>query len=176
MWHWFVFHSFWLVSESEHEPGLISQELAPYALAIKGVDISQGLVDRYNQKFAENNKHLSAVRVELRDDSKELEGNKFDVIFCASSYHHISSVEEITRVLVSYLNPGGALFVVDMKKTGESSIPKEYHHIVPHKHGFSEDEIRKLFEGAGLASFSYKEVASGEGDLDLFIAECTCIS
>ena len=42
---------------------------------------------------------------------------------------------------------------------------------MPHKHGFSEHEIRELFEGAGLASFSYKEVASGEGDLDLFIAK-----
>lgn len=152
--------------------GLVSQELAPYAFSIKGVDVSQGLVDRYNKKFAENNKHLSAVRVELRDDSKELEGNKFDVIFCASAYHHISSVEEITRVLVSYLNPGGTLFVVDMTKTGGSSkIPEEYHHIVPHKHGFSEDEMRELFEGAGLVSFSYKELASGEGDLDLFIAK-----
>ena len=42
---------------------------------------------------------------------------------------------------------------------------------MPHKHGFSEDEIRELFEGAGLASFSYNEVVSGEGDLDLFIAK-----
>jgi len=59
-----------------------------------------------------------------------------------------------------------------MTKTVESSrIPEEYHHIVPHKHGFSEDEMRELFEGAGLVSFSYKEVASGEGDLDLFIAK-----
>ena len=69
------------VSKSEHELGLVSQQLAPYALLIKGVDISQGLVDRYNQKFVENNKHLSAVRAELRGDFKELEGNKFDAIF-----------------------------------------------------------------------------------------------
>lgn len=147
------------------------------------------MVDRYNEKFATESKRLSAVRVELQDNSKELEGSKFDVIFvrvlltpqphcsrfkfqCASAYHHFSSVEETTRVLVSYLKPGGALLVADMTPSGATGWMSEKHrHIVAHPHGFSEDVMRKLFEGAGLGSFSYKQVAPDEGDADLFIAK-----
>ena len=62
---------------------MISKELAPYAKSIVGVDISQGVVDRYNLSVSNQGippEEMRAVCVELRGRDEELDGLKFDVI------------------------------------------------------------------------------------------------
>jgi cyclopropane fatty-acyl-phospholipid synthase-like methyltransferase len=62
---------------------LISKELAPYAKTIVGVDITQALVDNYNQRVANQGitpDEMHAVCAELKGVEGELEGLKFDVI------------------------------------------------------------------------------------------------
>lgn len=63
--------------------GLISKELAPYAKSIVGVDISQGVVDRYNLSVSNQGippEEMRAVCAELKGGDEELDGLKFDVI------------------------------------------------------------------------------------------------
>jgi len=63
--------------------GLISRELAPYAKTIVGVDITQALVDNYNQRVANQGispDEMRAVCTELKGKEGELDGLKFDVI------------------------------------------------------------------------------------------------
>ncbi|KAF8839867.1 S-adenosyl-L-methionine-dependent methyltransferase [Paxillus ammoniavirescens] len=147
--------------------GLISQVLAAEdPKLIVGVDISQAMVDHYNKTVSDHDvsfEEMKAICVtELRENEKQLEGMTFDVIVCASSYHHFSSIDEVTKTLVSYLNPGGSLLVSDLIKD-ESSLdgvfPASTHHIVAHKGGFSEEDIRSTFEKAGLKNVTFETVA-----------------
>src|SRR5262245_17124135 len=63
--------------------GLISQNLAPYTRQIIGVDISQGMVDYYNQRVSNQGippEEMKAVCLELKGTGDELDGQKFDVV------------------------------------------------------------------------------------------------
>jgi len=81
----------------------------------------------------------------------------------------------MTKILVFFLKPGGMLLVVDIQDPSEAHphrfatqsntsdvhvIPQKFHHITPHTHGFKSDRIRKVFEDAGLASFSFNKAMS----------------
>ena len=178
--------------------GLISRELAPYTKSIVGVDITQALVDSYNQRVANQGitpDEMRAVCTELKGKEGELNGLKFDVIVvsllinrdygrfhvdcvfaqCSASYHHFESIEDMTKILVFFLKPGAALLVVDIQDPSEAHphgfatqsntsnvhvIPQKFHHITPHTHGFKSDRIRKVFEDAGLTSFSFNKAMS----------------
>jgi len=61
--------------------GLVSGNLAPYVKAILGVDISQGVVDLFNKRFADRDQErFRAIRAELKGEDGELDNEKFDVI------------------------------------------------------------------------------------------------
>jgi SAM-dependent methyltransferase len=102
------------------------------------------------------------------------------------AYHHFASVEQVTRELVSYLKPGGTLAVADIAREdreeaeGEEAppvIPAEYEHIVAHRRGFAEEEMRALFEGpGGLENFTFERFASVKRagrDVHFFLATGT---
>ena len=68
-------------------------------------------------------------------------------------------------MLTSFLEPGGSLLVVDFVKDGTEGshvTPESFGHIVPHRSGFTEDEIREVFEGAGLVEFSFSPATKGK--------------
>ncbi|KAG6877398.1 hypothetical protein C0992_010041 [Termitomyces sp. T32_za158] len=164
--------------------GLVSRELAPYTKRIVGVDISQGMVDQFNTRVRNQGippEEMQAFCVELKGEAGELGDEKFDAIVCASAYHHFPDIDAVTGVLVHFLKPGGVLLVVDLAKhTGERAhdghehghlIPDQYHHIVPHRDGISEQDIRKAFESAGLNSFSFSDSLVAKDDVRLFLAK-----
>lgn len=156
--------------------GHVSRVLFPYLKSILGVDISQGVVDLYNARAAEQgvSENMKAVRAELKGDGSELDGAKFDVIVCSAAYHHFPDVQETTRILASFLKPGGSLIVLDFAKFPEASKVMDAHvHVVPNVHGFDESKMRELFEGAGLGDVSYKvslHARLHEHDVEIFIA------
>lgn len=145
--------------------GLISKKLAAHAKCIVGVDISQSMVDQYNQSVLNQGippEEMRAVCCDLTAAPNQLDGMKFDVVVCASSYHHFASIEDVTKALASYLKPGGSLLVADLMKPSESSaesaralFPTGAHDIVAHKSGFEEADIKTVFEGVGLINFSF---------------------
>ena len=70
--------------------GTTSRELAPYVKSIVGVDISQGMVDVFNQRVANQGippEEMKAIRAELKGDDSELDGTKFDVIIVSFHFH-----------------------------------------------------------------------------------------
>lgn len=94
---------------------------------------------------------------------------------CAAAYHHFTSIEEVTKTLVTYLNPGGSLLVVDLvhKESTHEIFPEEVHHIVPHKGGFTEEDIRSTFEKAGLKNITFEIIAQANHaghPVELFLA------
>ncbi|TBU29336.1 S-adenosyl-L-methionine-dependent methyltransferase [Dichomitus squalens] len=160
--------------------GNVSRQLCQYVKAVVGVDISEASVDRYNAQAANQGlepDEMRAVCAELKGEPGELDGLKFDIVVCCASYHHFPSIEETTRVLASFLKPGGSLLVADIKaeEDGRLLFSEGYHHIVPHKHGLSEEEMRNAFEGAGLAKFETREtfkakMRSTGQDMQWFVA------
>ena len=79
---------------------------------------------------------------------------------CCSSYHHFSSITDTTRILASFLKPGGSLLVADIKAAGDGRelFPVTHHHLVPHKHGLTESAVCAAFEGAGLMGVDMRDV------------------
>ncbi|KAG6335515.1 hypothetical protein ID866_3569 [Astraeus odoratus] len=143
--------------------GNISEELEAHVKSIIGVDISQRVVDIYNRNANERRVSpdvRSAVCVaELKENEAQLQGRAFDLIVCASAYHHLESILDVTKVLASYLKPGGSLLVADIMKNKfpETMFPPGAHHMVAHKEGFGAADMRTAFEGAGLQNFSFVE-------------------
>ena len=94
------------------------------------------------------------------------------------AYHHFSSIEQTTRVLFSFLKPGGTLLVADGVKSDEmdpfgqgDSLPR---HIVAHRGGFAESEIREAFEKAGFADISWRpsvRISIKEKEMKIFVAK-----
>ncbi|KAF9234510.1 S-adenosyl-L-methionine-dependent methyltransferase [Melanogaster broomeanus] len=158
---------------------LISQVLAAEdPKLIVGVDISQAMVDHYNKAVSDNGAALEEMRAicvtELRENEAQLE-IIFDVIVCASAYHHFRSIDEVTKTLVSYLKPGGSLLVADMihDESLHETFPPGFDHIVAHKGGFSEADIRTTFEKAGLGNVTFAKVAEAKPlgrPVNLFLA------
>ncbi|KAK0205511.1 S-adenosyl-L-methionine-dependent methyltransferase [Desarmillaria ectypa] len=140
--------------------GLIEKDLVAHCKYVQGVDISPGMIDKYNKraKTLSVSSKMSAIVAELKDVPEELEGRKFDVVICTMAFHHFESTEEITRTLTYFLKPRGALLVTGRLIPDAVSqvehIMEQYKSIIPQKAGFSEEDMKKLFEGAGLRSVS----------------------
>ena len=59
----------------------MSKEIIPYVKSILGVDVSQGMVDLYNETGEmEGFSGMKAVCADLKGEYGELDGQKFDVI------------------------------------------------------------------------------------------------
>ncbi|KAK0194599.1 S-adenosyl-L-methionine-dependent methyltransferase [Armillaria mellea] len=151
--------------------GLLEETLIAHCKSIQGVDISQGMIDKYNKR-AETlgvTSKMSAIVYELKGWPEELEGRKFDIVLCTMAYHHFESTDEVTRILAYFLKPGGALLVIDEVSSDavptNEDINEYYEAIVPHKTGFTEEDMRKVFEGAGLESFSLNVIPGATIDM-----------
>ena len=141
--------------------GLLSRHLAPLSKSVLGVDISQGMVDVYNEEVSKAGIDPSKVRAMVKDITgapEELEGRKFDVIVCSMAYHHLSSISATTLALRSHLRPCGSILVIDIHELASDSRAaselKTIHSVnQQHKHGFSEEEFRALFvDEVGIAA------------------------
>lgn len=83
----------------------------------------------------------------------------FDVAAVGLGFHHFADPDLAARQLASRLRPGGVLFVVDF-------LPHEHHDVPAHAgvahHGFSEERVRAIFEGAGVGKgFALEEMGNG---------------
>lgn len=147
--------------------GFVSRALSPYCKRNVGVDISQGMVNQFNKRIGYQgltSAEMQAVCAELKGEPGELGDEKFDVIVCASAYHHFASIDDVTRMLTHFLKSGGALLVVDLLKTDDGQ--GHFHHVAPddvdyvaHKGGLGEVDMRRAFESAGLSSFDFNAKA-----------------
>jgi len=161
--------------------GLVSRELCPYVHSIVGVDVSGASVDQYNLR-AQNQgllpEEMKAVCAELKGVDGELDNTKFDVVVCAMAYHHFAIPADITRTLAFFMKPGATLLVTDilLSEAGEflpDAAVGNAHLTVAHRHGFSEADIRGMFEGAGLVQVEFTPTFSAKmagKDIRFFLA------
>jgi SAM-dependent methyltransferase len=99
--------------------GLISNHLLPHVKKVVGVDISQGMIDVFDQKVAQsdNKEKIHALCIDIMSiPESEIpeELKNVDVVVCSMAYHHIDNIDHTTKVLASLLKKGGHLLVVDL--------------------------------------------------------------
>ncbi|KAK1231983.1 hypothetical protein PQX77_004879 [Marasmius sp. AFHP31] len=140
--------------------GFNASLLVPHAKTILGVDVSSGMVDEFNKNVKKwglgEDGNISAIHANLTEGG--LDGRKFDIIFSSMVYHHLPSPEETTKLLASYLKPGGRLLVTDWIK-GERDTYTEQIGSIMKVDGFSEEEMKSVFESGGLKFLGFEGAA-----------------
>jgi SAM-dependent methyltransferase len=140
-------------------PGTMTAALEDRATEYCGIDLSDGMVNAYNERFnsqtSESQKFQAhAIVGNLLEDTvpEHLSDPKFfgfDLAVVGVGFHHFSDVQLATKRLAERLKPGGVLLIIDFL----SHAPEEkYQKIISH-HGFSEETVKGLFDGAGLQDF-----------------------
>jgi SAM-dependent methyltransferase len=154
-------------------PGTITNILAGHATEFVGIDLSENMVKAYNTRFAPNQTdtdhpaptlNAKAVVGDLLDPSgtsSSLSGpeyHNFDLAVVGFGFHHFDNLTLATERLASRLKPGGIFLIVDFLKHAPSTSPAE--HTIAH-HGFEEEDVHKVFGGAGLADIGFLKLPEG---------------
>ncbi|KAK9777286.1 putative S-adenosyl-L-methionine-dependent methyltransferase [Seiridium cardinale] len=149
--------------------GMISRALASYTTQCVGIDISENMVAAYNaraenQGLTKDDMYAVAGNLTVPDDPKpahlsDSEFFGFDLAAVGGGFHHFDDPQLTAIRLVERLRPGGVLFIWDFltHEADEFTASKGVTH-----HGFSEEQIRAIFEKAGAGqNFGLQELGSG---------------
>jgi SAM-dependent methyltransferase len=127
-----------------------------------GVDISENMVGAYNAKAKDlypETRHAHVGNLLDPEDASpsalaDASFSGFDLAGVGAGFHHFDDPVLAAKRLAGRLNPGGVLFILDFKPHAPH---KEAHANGVTHHGFSEEQVRKLFEDAGCGvDFRFK--------------------
>ncbi|KAF2092852.1 S-adenosyl-L-methionine-dependent methyltransferase [Rhizodiscina lignyota] len=162
--------------------GAITKALGPYVGSIKGIDVSDQMVERYNE--AARASGLSPEQAHavignllaedgIRDGLVTPEYSDFDIAAVGLGFHHFDSPSLALRRLTERLRPGsGVLLIIDFLPPKENASTAGHHHEHhgassqhhhgAHKHeahahsvtstGFTEADMQRLYEEAGAGA------------------------
>lgn len=114
--------------------GVVSTTLFAHADVIRGIDVSDRMVDAYNRlagQLGVSPERMSAVQGNVLDDehdsgsSAAMDGPDFsdvDAVFMTMALHHIQDPIALLSRLVQRLRPGGVLVVVDWLAADTSDV------------------------------------------------------
>ncbi|KAK2612638.1 hypothetical protein QQS21_001410 [Conoideocrella luteorostrata] len=138
--------------------GLLSSALGPLISECVGIDVSESMVEQYNAKAKSEglppSKRFAYVGnlVSEEDPSPAAFSSPnffdFDIAGVGFAFHHMDDCELAAKRLAERLRPGGVLFIAEFL----AHAPMEGHTAssgVRH-HGFTQDRMREIFEGAGV--------------------------
>lgn len=80
----------------------------------------------------------------------------FDVAGVGLGFHHFDKPDLASKRLAERVKTGGVLFIIDF--VAHKIDPEDAAHRGITHHGFVEDEIKQMFENAGLTDFGYQEL------------------
>jgi len=89
--------------------GLVSLNFCGLAKDILGVDLSDKMVEIYNQKAKKLKCNAKAIKEDVNNVN-----SKFDVIVASMVFHHVENIEEMLKILSEKLNVNGKLFIADL--------------------------------------------------------------
>lgn len=137
-----------------------------------GIDLTQGMVSEYNTSARNQGIPESEMEAFVGNiiDSKDANPSSlqterffnFDIAVVGLGFHHFDDPALAAKRLTERLKKGGVLMIVDF-------LPHAHHethshaaaHTVTHM-GFSEEQVRKMFEDAGAGGgFDYTVVGKG---------------
>ncbi|KAK3996290.1 S-adenosyl-L-methionine-dependent methyltransferase [Cladorrhinum sp. PSN332] len=149
--------------------GVLSRALAPYTTQCVGIDLSDGMVAAYNAR-AENQglspSEMRAYQGNLCDPADaepaafaKPDFSNFDVAAIGLGLHHFDNPGLAVQRVAARLRKGGVLLVLEFLTHGKAQGDHPAIATVTH-HGFSESEMKKLYEDAGVGKdFALQEVS-----------------
>ncbi|KAL4892667.1 S-adenosyl-L-methionine-dependent methyltransferase [Aspergillus ambiguus] len=151
-------------------PGNVSLALAPFVSEVIGLDVSDAMVSEYNNNAREAGmaKKMSGRKGDLLADtvSTELSGpefSDFDIVFVSMALHHFEKPDLAMERFGERLKRNGVCLIIDLVPDHEHDH-EQLHEFAETRetiktHGFMEDDMRKLYEGAGLGKgFDYQVI------------------
>ncbi len=136
--------------------GLVGLALAPQLLTLTAVDTSTGMLEVLAQKIkSEKITNVTPLRLDLL---KEPLTDRFDLIFCAMTLHHIKEADQLLARFRDLLQDGGYLAVADLKTEDGSFHDAEADGVM--HHGFNTEELVTILTGLGLNQVAVQEVHS----------------
>jgi SAM-dependent methyltransferase len=184
-------------------PGTITHALGARATEYIGIDLSENMAEAYNLRFGANSSAPSTSTDEISNNQDEtlnahaVVGNlldakepspdglaspeyfNFDLVVVGLGFHHFPDIALATSRLVERLKPGGVFLILDFVTHAMDEQPSSGQqpakHTVAHL-GFSEEELKAYFEGAGLTDFQIvrmdeEVLLRGESRRRLFLAK-----
>ncbi|KAH7236315.1 S-adenosyl-L-methionine-dependent methyltransferase [Fusarium tricinctum] len=143
--------------------GMLSRVLAQHTSEAIGIDLTQDMVDVYNTQAQGQGTSRQAYQGNLADpadaspaafaDAKFFD---FDVAGVGLGFHHFDKPDLASKRLAERVKTGGVLFIIDF--VAHKIDPEDAAHRGITHHGFVEDEIKQMFENAGLTDFGYQEL------------------
>ncbi|RFN50040.1 2-heptaprenyl- -naphthoquinone [Fusarium flagelliforme] len=143
--------------------GMLSRVLAQHINEAIGIDLSEDMVGVYNAQAQDQGSSRQAYQGNLADptdaspapfaDAKFFD---FDVAGVGLGFHHFDKPDLASKRLAERLKPGGVLFIIDF--VAHKIDPKDAAKRGIAHHGFSEGQIKDMFEDAGLTDFVYQEL------------------
>jgi SAM-dependent methyltransferase len=168
--------------------GSITRALGPWVTTIRGIDISENMVQKYNDDAKAAGltpERVSAVVGDLCTDEvpehlKTDEFKEFDLAVIGLGFHHFDNpMRAIERLTERLKTATGTLLIVDFLPFDEGADNSNDPWAATIKHrGFTRTNIEKLFKMAELEKFSFSlldepaimESASGTKKRAIFIA------
>ncbi|KAM0388973.1 hypothetical protein HYE67_001019 [Fusarium culmorum] len=143
--------------------GMLSRVLAQHTSEAIGIDLSKDMVGVYNAQAQNQGSSRQAFQGNLADPTDpspaaftDARFFDFDVAGVGLGFHHFDKPDLASKRLTERLRPGGVLFIIDF--VAHKIDPKDAEKRGIAHHGFSEEQIRKMFEDAGLTDFAYQEL------------------
>jgi len=117
--------------------GLVGINLAEYAKSVLGIDTSQKMVEKFNEKAKKLNLNAQAKVLDIFDINET-----FDVVISSMTIHHIKDIKKLSSKLKEITNE---VFIADLVKE-DGTFHTRGNDDVMH-FGFSLDELKEYFDG-----------------------------
>ncbi|KAK4200162.1 S-adenosyl-L-methionine-dependent methyltransferase [Triangularia verruculosa] len=155
--------------------GLVSRALAPYTTQCVGIDLSENMAATYNARAANQGltpqemlAHTGNLCLPESSPSYQSQTGlfsapdffNFDIAAICLGFHHFDHPDLAAKRLAERLKPGsGVLMILDFLPHEKMDSSHPASETVIH-HGFSQEQIHKIFEQAGVGKdFGFEELA-----------------
>ncbi|KAL2161134.1 hypothetical protein VTH06DRAFT_8353 [Thermothelomyces fergusii] len=150
--------------------GVVSRALAPYTTQCVGIDLAENMVAAYNtraenQGLTPSEMHAYHGNLCVPEDPSppafaSSEFFNFDIAAVGLGFHHFDDPALVARRLAERLKTGGVLMVLDFLPHEKPDASHPATASITH-HGFTEEQIRHIYEGAGVGKdFALQELAT----------------
>jgi len=132
--------------------GFISFSLANELNSVLGMDYSDGMVNRFNEKAKELNfNNIKAVKHNMNED--EIQKDTFNLFISSMTMHHIKDTNMFAQKAYDCLVDGGIVCINDLEKEDGTFHAKHKNDGVEH-FGYEKDDVKKIFENIGFEIIS----------------------
>jgi len=140
--------------------GFISFALSNENNNILGMDYSDGMINRFNEKAQELN--FSNIKAQKHNmNEEELPKEQFDLVISSMTMHHIKDTNMFARKCKQALKSGAIVCINDLEKEDGTFHKKHNNDGVEH-FGYDKEFICKLFEDEGFEIISCDTVYTHE--------------